>query len=144
MSFIDNINAFKVRLENNQALNDFALTKFGKVCAVWKVFHNRTEIGHGDLPLIMITRPNLIRTPSNLSSRKEHTVALYAGFLQYDRLLVLEQFIELDSLLEDAVMAKTNIQGDIPMAVEVTDSTNDEGLYHPVYFMVMQVKVKTK
>lgn len=144
MSFVDNINAFKIRLENNQALNDFALTKFGKVFKVWKVFHNRTEIGLDDLPLIMITRPNVNRTPSNLSPRKEHTVALYAGFRQEDRLLALEQFIELDSLLEDTVMVKTNIQGDIPMAVEVTDSANDEGLYHPIYFLVMHLKVKTK
>jgi len=144
MSFVDNINAFKVRLENNQALNDFALTKFGKVFKVWKVFHSRTEIGLDDLPLIMLTRPSVNRTPSNLSARKEHTVALYAGYRQEDRLLSLEQSIELDSLLEYAVMGKTDLPGDVPMPVEVTDSTNDEGLYHPVYFMVMLIKVKTK
>lgn len=144
MSFVDNINALKVRLENNQALNDFALTKWEKVFKILKVFHNRTEIGLNDLPLIMITRPTVNRTPSNLSARKEHTVALYAGFRQEDRLLALEQLIELDSLLEDAVIVRTNLQGDIPMPVEVTDSTNDEGLYHPVYFMVMNLKVRTK
>lgn len=144
MSFIDNINALKVRLENNAALNAYAVNNYGKVFKVMKVYKNRVEIQLSDLPIIMITRPSVRRTPGNLSSRKDHSVSLYAGFRQEDRETSLEQFIELDELLEAAVIAKTALFGDVPMSVEVNDSLNDEGMYHPSYFLAMNLTVKTK
>ena len=144
MGFIDNINAFKVRLEKNAALNAFAAETFGKAFTVQKEFRNRVEINMNELPVHLITRPILRRDEANQSARKEHTVQIYSGFYMLDKSLALAAFIELDELIENAVVAYTGLSGDKPMAVRVVDSINDEGTYHPSYFMTMQLLVKTK
>lgn len=144
MSFVNNINALKVRLENHAGLNTFCQNTFGKGLNVQKVFKHRTEVQLDDFPIVMITRPRKDITFAGEVSRKEQSVYLYAGFHQDDKEKALENSIEFEEYLEQAVLNKTQIQGDIPMAVSINDSANDEGMFHPVYFLVMHLKVKTR
>lgn len=144
MSFVNNINAIKIRLENHAGLNSFCQNTFGKTLNVQKVYKNRKEIQLDDLPIVMITRPRKALTVSGEAPKKEQSVYLYAGFKQDDQEQALENSIQFEEYLEQAVIAKTQIQGDMGMAVFVDDTANDEGMFHPVYFMVMHLKVKCR
>ena len=148
MSILPDINALKVRLQNAPALNAFFTDKFNKALTVKKVYKNRTEITATDLPLLMITRPQIVRTfGGSRAVNKEHSVLLYVGF-HYDKVndleLPLDYFIELDDLLEDAVLTKLAVTGDKAFAVSVEDSANDEGMLHPIYFMSMHLKIRAR
>ena len=61
-----------------------------------------------------------------------------------DREKALDLSIEFEESTEDAVMTKTDLPGDIGMSIAVEDMANDEGMFHPVYFFVMHVKVKDR
>jgi hypothetical protein len=145
MSFITYINALKVRLENNADLQNYFVDKFGEGLTVKKVFKDRTAIDQADLPLCMITRPDVGRTPAGNATKREHSVLLYVGW-PYEDLADLEKpleyFIDIDDLLEVAVMTKSQAAGDMGMYIAVEDSANDEGLYHPIYFQTMHLKIK--
>jgi hypothetical protein len=145
MSFITYINALKVRLENNADLQNYFQEKFSAALTVQKVFKDRTAIDQADLPLCMITRPGVGRTPSGSATKREHSVLLYVGW-PYDDLSDLEKpleyFIEIDDLLEAAVMTKSQAAGDMGMYIAVEDSANDEGMYHPIYFQTMHLTIK--
>lgn len=144
MSFIAKINALKVRLENNQALQNFCMNKFNKRLTVLKVFRDRTEISLSDLPIVMITRPQVNRTFAGYMPKIEQIIYLYAGFHQIDREKAIDNSIEFEELLEEAINQKTQVSGDIPMAIMPGDSANDEGMFHPVYFLVMHLTVKER
>ncbi len=138
MSFKEKLNALKTRLENDPALNQFCQSNFGKSLTVLKVFKQRTELSIGDLPIILMTRPQVKRKP------KRHSVFLYAGFLSEDELQAIDLSIEFEELVEGAIRIKTSHTDDRTMEVDPGDSTNDEGRFHPVYFFVMEVLIDEK
>jgi hypothetical protein len=148
VSILTDINALKFRLQNNGPLNAYFTEKFNKALSVKKVFKNRVEIGSSDLPLLMITRPQVARNfGGSKSTNKEHSILLYLGFY-YDNTadleLPLDYFVEIDDLLEDAVQTKLPLAGDKSFAVTVEDSANDEGMLHPVYFMSMHLIIRAR
>jgi hypothetical protein len=139
---IQKINALKTRLEAHEGLRNFYLSKFSKEVTVRKVFKRKTEIRLDDFPIIMITRPRKNYLFAGEVWKKENVVLLYAGYRQEDMETALDNFIELEDLLEEAV--NTRATGDVPMVVVPGDSENDEGMFHPVYFMVKQITIKDR
>ena len=149
MSIIANINALKARLQNAPELNAFFVNNFGKALKVVKAYKNRTEIAFDDLPILMITRPQIDRSYGGSKGvNKEHHIFLYVGF-HYDKVddleLALDYFVELDDLLEDAVSTRLlSVAEDKAFVVSIEESANDEGMLHPIYFMKMHLKIKDR
>jgi hypothetical protein len=141
-NLIAKINGLKLRLEAYAPLRTFCTTNFNKELTVKKVFKHRTEIQLNEFPLVLITRPQRQYEFAGEVARKKNIVYLYAGFRQEDREKALENSIEFEDLLEEAV--NTRATGDVPMAVSATDSANDEGMFHPVYFLVKHVVIKDR
>jgi hypothetical protein len=143
-SFIDKINALKVRLERNADLQNYAAQNFGKQFTVKKSFRDITEISLEELPIIMILRPSVSRNTAGNAVTKEHEVDLVLGFRQEDSDLALDQFIEVDELLEAAAITKTTEAGDVGMYITPLDSANDTGIHAPAYFQGMTLRIKNR
>lgn len=143
-SFILKLNALKIRLENNQALQDYTAANFGKQFIVKRTYKRRVEIHTNDLPIILITRPSVNRINANNLITKEHSVRLYVGFMQDDPEKAQDNLIELDELIDDAAIGRTSLAGDVSMPVYPQDSDNDEGVFHPTYFLVKHLTVKDR
>ena len=147
MSAISYINAVKARIEGNAALQAYFEEQFGRRLTVKKSYKNREEINVGDLPVLMITRPQVGRSVSGNVTTRSHELLLYLGF-HYpntdDLELPLEYFIEIDERLADAVARKTDLADDRAMYVIVGESANDEGAFHPVYFQTMHLTIKER
>lgn len=141
-TLIQKINGLKLRLEAHAGLSNFCMSNFNKALTVRKVFKQRTEFQLDEFPIVMITRPQRQYEFAGQVSRKKEVVYLYAGFRSEDREKALELSIEFEDLLEEAV--NTRAEGDVPMDVSATDSANDEGMFHPVYFMVKHVVIKDR
>lgn len=141
-TLVQKINALQVRLKDHAGLNNFCMSNFKKALTVKKIFKHRTEIQLHEFPLVMITRPQRQYEFAGEVARKKNVVYLYAGFRQEDRDKALENSIEFEDLLEEAV--NTRATGDVPMAILATDSANDEGMFHPVYFLVKHVVIKDR
>ena len=133
----DNI---RTTLEGDSALDSFCLSKWGKSLTVRKEFRNRAEVPTSDLPLIMITRPGTGRTDIIQGREWEHAVRLYCGFHQPDRTKAQDELVAFEELIEDALIADT-MRGGTAIDTDPESTANDEGLYHPVYFMVMELKI---
>jgi hypothetical protein len=143
-NIIDKINALKFRIENNAYIQAYCAENFSKPMQASKEFRNRVELQLNDLPLTLITRPSVNREPTGNVRVKNHSVLLYIGFHETDKNKALEHIVALEELYETAVAAYTSLTGDKPMAIAVGDTINDEGAYHPSYFMVMQLTIKDR
>lgn len=140
-TFIDVINELVTTLQNDTALSSFSQTKWGKSLTVKKIFKERTEINTRDLPIILITRPSLEKSFLTGARDGAHTVRLYCGFHQNDRRRALEEFIEFEEKIDDALLNSQALES-ITLTINPLASANDEGKYHPVYFMVMDVEIR--
>jgi hypothetical protein len=145
MSFIDDLNAFVVRLENHAGLRDFIRSAFpGKNLTVMKTVRDRVEIQISDCPLVMMTRPTIQRVRQGNAVNLENAVFLYGGIHEPDRTKALDELIQMEELMEDAMLTKTDLPGDRGIVVVPGDSVMDEGLYHPIYFVVKHFTVKER
>lgn len=140
-SFVDTLNSLKSALENDTALQAFCQAKWGKALTVKKVFKQRQELLIAELPVVLITRP-IRRTEDGLARKKDNknTVRLYAGFHQADRDKALDETIGFEEAIETAVLADETLGG-TAAATAFDSSQNDEGLFHPVYFTVMEFDI---
>ena len=84
-SFTDVLDHLKSVLESDANLQSFCQASWGKNLAAQIVFKHRREIGMDQLPLILITRPQ-VRDRRGVRAQQEarHTVRLYCGFWQKD------------------------------------------------------------
>lgn len=141
MSFVDTLNNIKTTLENDANLQAFCQEKWGKALTVKKVFKQRTEIHLNEFPLVLITRPTR-RAQEGLTRRKDndHTVRLYAGFNQKDREKAQEETIGFEEAIDNAVIADRT-RGGTAADTAFVSSQNDEGLFHPVYFQVIEFDI---
>ena len=140
-SFVDVISIFKSKLENNANLQSFCQTKWGKVPAVKIVFKHRREISFQDMPLILVTRPQVgDRRIVRGGQEARHRLRLYCGFYQDDPEKALTEQIGFEEAVDDAVTLNNPFSG-IALEAAVKDSVNDEGSYHPSYFTVMDVEI---
>ncbi len=139
-SFADVINSLKEKLETNPTLSQFCADNWGRGITVKTVFKQRTEINTSDLPLILITRPSVQKAFRIGVRDATHTIRLYCGFFEKDRRKALTNFVGFEEAIDDALL---QINPDEIGAIEIrpTISINDEGIYHPVYFIVMEVEI---
>jgi len=144
VGFLDRFNAIAVRIENNRSLQQFCMDNFGQALKVEKVFRWRKEIPITDLPIALVTRPYVRRSFEGMVPKKEQGISVYAGFRMEDQDKAVALSIEFEELLEDAICRKTSHPDDRPMGIMPADSTNDEGKFHPVYFLVMEVLVRDR
>ena len=140
-SFIDVIDNLATTLEDNAALKSFCAEKWSKSLIVLTVFKERTEIQLSDLPIVLITRPETTKDFSTGTRDGTHTVRLYCGFRQEDRLKAMKELIEFEEKLDDALLVD-HTRGGIAIDTDPKASANDEGKFHPVYFMVMDVTIQ--
>lgn len=143
-SFKDVINNIVYLLQNDVALQNFSKTRWQttKSLTVSKAFKKRIFINLRDLPLILITMPFIEKSfLINTNRNSTHTIRLYCGFIQNNPKRALEDFIEFEELIDDALLFYEPEQlGALNLIPK--SSENDEGLYHPVYFLTLDVEVK--
>lgn len=140
-SFTNVIANIVTTLENDSALATFCNTKWGKALTVKKIFQRRTEVGLNDLPLILVTRPSVDKEFLVGARDADNIVRLYAGFHQTDKEKAADEIIEFEEKIDDALMVD-HIRGGYAKDTNPRASANDEGEYHPVYFIVMDVAIK--
>lgn len=128
-------------LKDNNALSSFVTEKWGKPLTVRKVFRNRIDISTEALPIIFVTRPS-VKKDFTLSTRDgDHIVRLYCGFYQDDTSKALDEMVEFEEKIDDALLVDETRGGNaIDTVPEASD--NDEGKFHPTYFMVMHMLIK--
>jgi hypothetical protein len=146
MSFTDVIDDLKTKLETNAALMAFCMEQWGNSLTVRKVYKKRIAVSLDELPLIMITAPRVDPREWTIGEiEREHRVRLYCGFHQEDLSLAQDQLVEFEELIEDVVLEyKQSGGGDLPAGILDIDpgpAENDEGSYHPVYFLVKDVQI---
>lgn len=144
MAFLEKFIAIGVRLENNQALQQFCKDNFGNNLKVMTAFKERKEIPLTDLPVALITRPYIKREFDGSRPKKEQNVSIYAGFRKEDSAKAVGLSIEFEELIEEAISIRTTHADDRAMAIMPADSATDEGKFHPVYFFGMDVVVKDR
>lgn len=113
----------------------------GKTVKVVRRYKSRTEIHVSDLPVIMITRPRVnTESGSNISGFADHTVALYCGFNCEDREQAQDLLIRMEEAVEVCIMKDPTLGGRV-MYTAPGSSANDEGKWHPVYFLVKEITI---
>lgn len=139
-SFTTVINNIVTTLQNDAALTLFCKTKWSRTLSIKKSYKKREEISIQDLPKILITRPNLEKSFLIGARDGTHTVRLYVGFFQNDKRRALEELIELEEKIDDALTTpEPAALGAI--SINPKASVNDEGEWHPAYFMVMDIEI---
>jgi len=144
VGFLDKFNAVKVRIKNNQSLQQFCKDNFGRELTVTTTFKDRKEIQLDELPVVLLTRPYIRREQAGNITKKEQSISIYAGFRMEQQEKAIGLSIEFEELVEAAISVRTANAGDIPMAIMPADSATDEGKFHPVYFFGMDVVVKDR
>jgi len=140
-SFKDVVNNLVTTLQNDSDMSTFCKAKWNKNLSVKKVFKERNEINYNDLPIILITRPSIEKSFRIGGDREnKNIVRLYCGFLQNDKRQALDEFIEFEEIIDD-VLLKDSMRGNYALDTDPVSSINDEGKYHPIYFMVMDVEI---
>lgn len=125
-------------------LSDYCAATWGKALNIKRFFKQRTEIQLADLPIMMITRPEV--EPEDIAvevRRYKHRLRLYCGFNEQDRLFAQEELIAFEEVIEDAFMTmeRGDTLGSRTVLVEPGIAVNDEGYFHPVYFFVKDVVI---
>lgn len=130
------------------ALQAYAQAKWQKRFTVRREFRDRVQINAGELPLIMITRPSVEKESLISGGRhKTNTVMLYVLFQQVDRVKAQSEVVDVENLL-DTCLGVTNSRikdaNGIPLvkAVRPGSAANDQGMFHPVYGIVMENEIE--
>lgn len=140
-SFKDVINyLIDHRLKTDVALADFCTTTFGNPLAVVKKYKKRMEITMDRMPIIMVTRPTVSSKQENNAPAydRRHSVLLYCLFVQPDHDLGFDQLIEFEELIDQAVLSEDRTLNNLVDHIDPGESSNDEGMFHPVYAMVKE------
>lgn len=141
-SFITAIDNLASTLQNDAALTSFCKTKWGRSLTVKKIFKKRAELSIQNLPKILITRPTVEKSYLiNTARESKNTVRLYCIFYQSDPRRALNELIEFEEKIDDAIT--TPEPGTLgAISINSKASVNDEGEWHPVYAIVMDVEIK--
>ena len=135
------LKAIQVVLAEDSNLQTFSDEHWQKSITPEIKFKHRREVPFSDLPIIMITRPEIRdRQPVAEGRKAAHTVRLYAGFPQKDPAQAALEAIEFEERIDDA-LTRDRKMGGLVLDLAVKDSVNDEGKFHPAYFCVMDVDV---
>jgi hypothetical protein len=142
MSFTATLDNLVSTLTNDAALQAFATAAWGKPITVHAGYKQRMEIGAEELPVIRITRPQVEPDTKSANRIALHKVRLYCGFYQPDLELAVSETIQYEELIRAALVVDRR-RGQTAQATVPGDSANDEGTYHPSYFLVMDVDIQT-
>lgn len=143
-SFNDAIAALITSLKTNSALLAFIQTIAPqKTLTVLQVFKPRIEVSGSDLPIILITRPQIDPTYQENSVYGGHKLRLYFGFQEDDREQGAKNHILFEEKLRDALLADPSTGGTTENVTPGV-AVNDEGRNHPNYFGMMEVDVMHK
>lgn len=135
-SFSDDISAMLSIISQDPDLTALLATITSRPLTAKKVFKNRTEIPTKDYPLLMATRPTVkTAVQDDYSGVKTHQVRFFFGFYTDNRDAVQDWLVQFEELMEAAIMADTTLGGRVEN-VAPGECSNDQGKFHPVYFMV--------
>lgn len=137
------MNNIVTTLQSDSAVAAFCTAKWGKALKVLKVYKRRIEISAEDLPIILITRPQVEKEFLVGARDVDNIIRLYAGFQQDDREKALDEIIEFEETIDDALLVD-HTRGGNAINTAPKASVNDEGEYHPVYFIAMDVAIKQR
>ena len=148
-SFNDVLDRLVRILEEDEGVQNFAMDRWLSRITIKRVFKRRTEVNASELPLIMMTRPRLAQTPmlGGPESRKnDNTVTLYILFVQPDAEKAQQDIIAIEELVDDCLNRNYRIKdangNPLVKSVFPIESANDEGLYHPNYSIVKDLKIE--
>lgn len=140
-TFLDVMDRAKALLEGNADLQSFCLAKWNKALTAAIQFRSRREIAFSELPLVLITRPQVNDRQRVRAGREgRHTMRIYAGFTQTDAAAGARELIEFEEKIEDA-LTENNPFRDLCLEAEAGESVNDEGAQPPAHFLVMHIQV---
>ena len=116
----------------------------GKTLSVKAGFKTRQEINVSELPICLIVRPDR-KMNINLSTVRqyEHDFILFVGVHCETRESAPGWLDDLENAIEDALVANPSLTG-TAVDVNFIGSSNDMGMYHPVYFTSMQFQVLSR
>ena len=142
MSFKGVMTSLKALLENDPQLSAFCIEKWGKPLTVEIMYKEKAELSLQHLPKILITRPD-VKKDFLIGGQKQgiHTIRLYAGFRQSDKGKGAEELIEFEEKIDDALTTPNPWDVGNALDIRPTESVNDEGKWHPEYFLVMEVAI---
>ena len=140
-TFLDVLDRAKSLIEGSADLQALCLAKWNRTMTVEIGYRARREIAFSELPLALLTRPQVTGRERVRAGREgKHTIRIYAGFTQTDAAAGARHLIEFEEKLEDA-LTENNPFKDLALEAEVGESVNDEGTQPPAYFLVMQLHV---
>lgn len=141
MSF-DTISAQIAATISNSVAVAAVLNPTGKVITAKVGFRTRQEINIADLPIALIVRPERKLT-LQYARQYDHSFIIFVGVHCEDREAAPGLLDDLENAIEDALTEAYTLGG---TAVEVhyISSTNDMGIYHPVYFTSMQFEISAR
>lgn len=134
-------------LAADTTIQAFALASWQKKITVKRKFRNRTQIHASELPLIMITRPE-VEKESRISGGRDNvnTVRLYILFNQDDPEKAQSEVVRIEELVDDFLDQNYRIKdaAGMPLVKNIKPggSANDEGMFHPGYGIVMDTDIQ--
>lgn len=138
-SFTAVITNIVTTLQNDAALTSFCMEKWGKALTIQREFKRRAELNLENLPIIFITRPSVERVFLMGEARElRHTVRLYCGFHQSDKTMAIDESVEFEERIVEALLLDIT-RGGNAIDTDPQTSINDEGEYHPIYFMILDL-----
>jgi hypothetical protein len=141
MSFVDALQELKRILENDAALLAFLAANFERPLTVRLVYKNKEEIQLGELPIILITRPEKTGEADNtVEGFYDNIVLLYLGFHCDDTEQGQLLLIQFEEFVESAIMRNMTLS-DLVSFTKPGPSRNDQGMNHPQYFIVKSMTV---
>lgn len=140
-SFAATLQALQAALAGSSDLQAYCQAKWGKDLTAKIVYKERLAIHMAELPLIMITRPSISRSSSTGARDGHHAVRLYSGFFQDDRDLGALELITFEEAIDAALYADQQLGG-TAMGIEFGDSVNDQGAFHPSYFLTKEITIR--
>lgn len=142
-SFLNVLDQLIKALEGDTSLVAFCKDTLGRSLTVRKALTRREEVLLTALPIVMITVPSQSSEYVAIGGRIErsYTVRLYCGFQEKDRVKAVENLIRFEEYIEQAILNNQTLE-DMVDNITIGDSGNDEGGYHPVYFLVKNFTIE--
>lgn len=139
-SFYAALQELKAVLE--AGLQTFCSQRWSKLPTVTISYKKRAEITLDEFPLLLITRPHKENQDGVTGFyQSEQTVLVYAGFCEHDREKAAQAVIELEEEIETIIRGNLSLNNTV-LDIELTSTANDEGNFHPVYFIAVELKAK--
>lgn len=144
-SFTEVLDQIIKTLKDDAALTAFCKDTLGSSLTVNKALRQRVEVSLADLPISMITVPSQTSEYVAVGGRLErsYTIQLYCGFHEVDRVKAIDNIIRFEEYIEQAILNNQVLENMVDN-ITIGDSVNDEGVYHPVYFLIKNFTIEVE